>query len=41
MTVTSAEAGGDLRRIGALFGMLVKGAARYAAILYHPGLTDK
>lgn len=33
--------GGDLRRICALFGMSVKGAARYTAILDHPGLTDQ
>lgn len=32
--------GGDLRRICALFGMSVKGAARYTAILDHPSLLD-
>lgn len=31
--------GGDLRRICALFGMSVKGAARYTAILDHPDLV--
>ncbi|MFE5565054.1 hypothetical protein ACFQ68_08685 [Amycolatopsis japonica] len=30
---------GDLHRICALFGMSVAGAARYTAILNHPGLT--
>jgi hypothetical protein len=32
---------GDLRQICALFGMSVKAAARYTAVLDHPGLTGK
>jgi hypothetical protein len=32
--------GGDLRRICALFGLSVKGAARYTAVLDNPGLSD-
>ncbi|HEY0689420.1 MAG TPA: hypothetical protein VGD71_10290, partial [Kribbella sp.] len=32
--------GGDLRRICALFGLSVKDAARYTAVLDHRGLAD-
>jgi hypothetical protein len=32
--------GGDARRICALFGMSVKGAARYTSTVEHPGLRD-